>query len=419
MKRHYGAFLACVVLAGIAVQAQEKVFVIDPVHSGLGFRIRHLYSVFPGRLDSFSGTITCTTNDLTTTKVTGSVDVTSIYTGNPDRDKHLRSADFFNVASFPKASFESTRVTPGPDNTLVIRGRITLRDVTADITFTGKILGYGVDHKGANRVGYHGEGTLDRSAFGIVYNMTLPTGLTVLGSEVTLVLDMEAVEVDPAPAEEPKPLAAQLQEQKSAETKDLPPEAAAALEKARQEIASQQNVGGLRIGDKAPDFSLPDTADKLVSLSDTLKKGPVVLVFYRGEWCPFCNLQLHALETAYPDMRKLGATLLAVSPQKIDKAMVQQNKGALSFPLLSDVKGDCLRTYKLLYTIPPEMQKIYKERFGINLEEYNGPGRWELPVTATYVIDTDGTIAAGVVDLDYTKLMGPKDILAALKALRK
>lgn len=419
MKRGIRLLVSLCILTGLTAQAEQKTFVIDPVHSGLGFRVRHLYSTFPGRLNSFSGTITCDTNDLTTTTVQATVDVTSIDTGNADRDKHLRSADFFNVAAFPKASFASTQAVPGPDNALTVRGKLTIRDVTADITFQGKVLGYGVDHKGVKRVGYHGEGTLDRTTFGVSYNMALPTGLTVVGTEVTLVLDIEAVEADPAAAAQSLSLADQLEKAKADEAKELPAEAAAALEKAKQEIAGQQNVNGLPIGAKAPDFSLPDTADKLISLSDTLKQGPVVLVFYRGEWCPFCNLQLHALEVAYPELRKLGATLLAVSPQKIDKAMVQQNKGALSFPLLSDVKGDCLRAYKLLYSIPPEMQKVYQERFGLNLEEYNGPGRWELPVTATYIIGTDGTIAAGVVDLDYTKRMDPKDIITALKALKK
>ena len=144
-----------------------------------------------------------------------------------------------------------------------------------------------------------------------------------------------------------------------------------------------------------------------------------MLVFYRGDWCPFCNLQLHALELAYPEMDKLGATLIAVSPQKVDKALAQQNKGALSFPLVSDTKGDTLRAFHLLYTIPEDMKTVYKQRFGIDLEAYNGAGRWELPVTATYIVAKDGTITAGMVDMDYTKRMEPAAIISALQALHK
>jgi len=299
--------LALAVLLGWAAQAEEQKFVIDPVHSGLSFRIRHLYTMFPGRINSFSGAITCDTNDLARMKVRGAADMSTVDTANGDRDKHLRSADFFNVEKYPTATFESAKVIPGPDQGLTIRGTMTFHGVRADVTFAGKVLGYGVDMKGVQRVGFHGAGTLDRTAFGVVYNAALSNGVSMLGNEVELMLDIEAVEAASLPGESPRTLGAQL----------------------------------------------------------------------------------------------------------------QQNKEALSFPLLSDTQGNTLRAYKLLYTIPAEMKKIYKERFGIDLEEYNGPGHWELPVTATYVIGTDGTIAAGLVDLDYTKRMEPADILQALKSLKR
>lgn len=415
MKMRYAA-LILLVLSGLPARAEEKKFVIDPVHSGVNFRIRHLYTMFPGRFDAFSGTITCDTNDLATMRVRGAVDVASISTANADRDKHLRTADFFDVARYPTATFESTEVRPGSGQAVTVRGTMTLHGVTAAVVFEGKVLGYGADMKGVNRVGFQGRGTIDRTKFGMAYNAPLASGITMLGNDVELTLDIEAAEVAALPAPS---LEQQLDQLKSTGGKDLPPEVAAALEEAKAKIAAQQNVGGLEIGEKAPDFALPDTGDKPVTLSENLKQGPVVLVFYRGEWCPFCNLQLRALQEAYPEIRKLGASLLAVSPQKIEKSLVLENKDALTFPLLSDTDGKALRAYKLLYTIPAEMQRIYKDKYKIDLEEYNGPGHWELPVTATYVIGTDGLIAAGLVDLDYTKRMEPADILSALRAMRK
>ena len=198
MKLQHVWFVLSLVLT-MATQAEEKKFVIDPVHSGLGFRIRHLYSMFPGRFDGFSGTITCETNDVTSMKVRGAVDLRTISTGNADRDKHLRTADFFNVEKYPTATFESTEVQRGADNALTIRGTMTLHGVTAEVVFEGKVLGYGADMKGAKRVGYQGKGTIDRTKFGIAYNASLAGGLTMLGSDVELILDIEAVEVGELP----------------------------------------------------------------------------------------------------------------------------------------------------------------------------------------------------------------------------
>ncbi|OGV71574.1 MAG: hypothetical protein A3K19_09450 [Lentisphaerae bacterium RIFOXYB12_FULL_65_16] len=197
----------------------------------------------------------------------------------------------------------------------------------------------------------------------------------------------------------------------------LPPETVAALEKAKAEILSQKDIEGLKVGDKAPDFSLPDAKGQKVTLSEVLKKGPVVLVFYRGEWCPFCSLQLRALEVAFPQIKELGASLVGITPQKLDPA--DAAAAALSYPVVSDATGDTLRAYKLLYHVPDELKQVFLERYKIDLAKYNGEGRWDLPVTATYIIDASGVVRAGMVDLDYTKRMEPADILSALKALRK
>lgn len=274
MKLRYVTFVWLVVLVQAAFPAETK-FAIDPVHSGLNFRIRHLYTMLPGRFDSLSGTITCDTNDLKSTKVHGSVDVASISTANADRDKHLRTADFFNVEKFPVATFESTEVVPGADHALTIRGVMTLHGVTADVVFEGRVLGYGVGMKGEKRVGYQGKCTIDREKFGVSYNAPLASGIMAMGKEVELTLDIEAIEMDSFPE---KTLGAELQQLKTTGEKNITPEIAAALEEAKARIAAEQHVNGLKIGENAPDFVLPDTADKPVSLGECLKKGPALWI---------------------------------------------------------------------------------------------------------------------------------------------
>jgi polyisoprenoid-binding protein YceI len=197
MKLRY-AVLA-LLLAVASARAEEKKFTIDTVHSGVGFRIRHLVAMFPGRFDVFSGTIVCDTNNVTGMTVRATVDVSSVSTANAARDKHLRTADFFDVEKFPTATFESTKVTAGADGALTIRGKLVLRGIEAEVVFDGKVLGFGPDMKGVNRVGYHGKGTIDRTKFGIVYNASLAGGLNMLGNEVELTLDIEAIEVKELP----------------------------------------------------------------------------------------------------------------------------------------------------------------------------------------------------------------------------
>jgi polyisoprenoid-binding protein YceI/peroxiredoxin len=401
-----------VLVAACAAPAAERTFTIDPVHSGVSFRIRHLYTQFTGRLNSFSGTLRGDLDKPETLSVSATVDVTSIDTANADRDKHLRNPDFFHVATFPTARFTSTATRVLGPQQAEVTGTLVLLGKEQPVTFTVDYLGSGVDHRKGFRAGFHATTTIDRTAFGMGYNMTLPNGITVLGNEVELVLDIEAVEGIPEPA----PLAAKLADLKAKDTSPVPPEVTAALAKAKAEILDQKDIEGLKVGDVAPDFSLPDAKGRTTTLSELLAKGPVVVVFYRGQWCPFCNLQLRALEDVLPQLKDLGASLVGVTPQKLDPA--DADAAALSFPLVCDLAGDTLRAYKLLYHLPEDLKKVFLERYHIDLAQVNGEGRWDLPVTATYIIDSKGVIQAGMVDLDYTKRMEPAAIINALKALR-
>ena len=400
-----------VVAAGLATAA-EKTFTIDPVHSGVSFRIRHLYTTFSGRFNAFSGTLRGDPDKPETLTVTAEVDITSVDTANADRDKHLRTPDFFNAGAFPTARFTSTATKLLDPKKAAVTGDLTLLGKTQPVTFIVDYGGSGVDHRKGFRAGFHATATIDRTAFGMGYTMTLPNGITVLGNEVELILDLETVESAAAPT----PLAARLADLKAQDTTPVPPEIVAALAKAKTEILNQKDIEGLQIGEVAPEFSLPDAKGTKTTLSELLRKGPVVIVFYRGEWCPFCNLQLRALEEVLPQLRELGASLVAITPQQLDPAAADTAK--LSFPLLSDLNGDTLRAYKLLYHVPEDLKKVFLERYHIDLAKYNGEGRWDLPVTATYIADAKGVIRGGMVDIDYTKRMEPTDILKVLKDLK-
>ncbi len=170
------------------------------------------------------------------------------------------------------------------------------------------------------------------------------------------------------------------------------------------------------VGDAAPDFGLPSVKGGETRLSDLLRNGPVVLNFYRGGWCPFCNLEFRALNQRLPEIQSLGATLIGVSPETPDNSLTTAEKHALEFEVLSDVGNIVARDYGLLTSVSEEMRPLYTE-WGIDVPAVNGDDSHELPVPATYVIDTHGIIRASYVNKDYTTRMEPSDIVAALKAI--
>jgi len=205
--------------------------------------------------------------------------------------------------------------------------------------------------------------------------------------------------------------------QKSDAAKKLTKQDWAIFEKDKKDLAAKMPNPGLKVGDKAPDFNLKNAFGKDVSLSSLTKDGPVILVFYRGAWCAICNIQLHSLNTSLPTFKKYGAQLLAVTPQKPDRSKEQIKKDGYPFEVVSDLDYSVLKNYKLYFEVPKYLIKIYKERFSLDIAEYNGTGRYGLPVPATYIIDKKGIIRAAYANTDYTQRMEPKDILAELKKL--
>jgi peroxiredoxin len=166
-------------------------------------------------------------------------------------------------------------------------------------------------------------------------------------------------------------------------------------------------------GQKAPDFTLPDAQGHPVKLSDLLKKGKVVLTFYRGGWCPFCNRQLESYQAHLAEIHAKGAELVAVSPQTPDATVSTAEKDALTFPVLSDVGNKVARTYGLVFKVPDGVIQIYTH-FGVDLDKRNGDASHELPMPATYIIDRDGTIKLSYVQADYKNRLPVEALLANL-----
>ena len=170
----------------------------------------------------------------------------------------------------------------------------------------------------------------------------------------------------------------------------------------------------LGVGDTAPEFALPDATGRTVRLSDLLASGPVVLTFYRGSWCPYCNTELRSLQAALPEVEAARARLVAVSPQTPDSSLAIVDRQALTFPVLSDAGNRVAREFGLVFRVDAGVRDKYRAA-GIDLAASNGDDSWELPVPATYVVAPDRTITYAFVEADYSRRAAPADVVAALR----
>ena len=187
----------------------------------------------------------------------------------------------------------------------------------------------------------------------------------------------------------------------------------AKIEELRADFALASAIG---VDEVAPDFALPNAAGKSIVLTELLKSGPVILTFYRGGWCPYCNIQLRAYQSVLPQISASGARLVAISPQLPDNSLDTANKNALTFDVLSDVRNEVARSYGLVYSLPEEIRAALRSN-NKALPSINGDESWELPVPATYVIASDQHVALAYIEVDYRKRLEPEALLTCLKSL--
>ena len=169
-------------------------------------------------------------------------------------------------------------------------------------------------------------------------------------------------------------------------------------------------------GQPAPDFTLSNASGKSVRLFQLLEKGPVVLSWYRGGWCPYCNLTLHALQAYLPKFREQGAQLVALTPELPDKSLSTTEKHNLEFEVLTDRHNEIARSYGVVFKVPPEVMFYYNQ--GFDLHQFNGDSSDELPLAATYIIDSQGLIRYAYLDADYRNRAEPEVILARLRQIQ-
>ena len=172
------------------------------------------------------------------------------------------------------------------------------------------------------------------------------------------------------------------------------------------------------VGDTAPNPAVVEPSGSSVTLREIQGDvgGPLVVTFYRGNWCPYCNTGLTDLQKRAGEFRDAGATLVAVSPETLPAVRRTVESNRLSYIVVSDADGSAARSFGVEFELDDSTQTRYKG-YGIDLASHNASGEWSLPHPATYVIDTEGTIRFAYTDTDYSKRVDPDDVLAAVRAL--
>jgi peroxiredoxin len=194
-----------------------------------------------------------------------------------------------------------------------------------------------------------------------------------------------------------------------------PPEVRAIMERATTELIASGAAGrALKAGAPAPAFTLAAQDGTLVSSADLLAAGPLVISFYRGVWCPYCNMELQALEAARGDFEAAGARLVAISPQNRVNSRKSVRENGLNFPILSDAGNELAAAFGLRFALPDYLVDLYRS-LGNLLPNFNGDDSWTLPMPGRFVIGSEGSIAYAEVNPDYTRRPEPADMLPAIR----
>jgi peroxiredoxin len=220
-----------------------------------------------------------------------------------------------------------------------------------------------------------------------------------------------------SPATDIRPLAEIFAERKALIVKYVPAEIQAVHARTVERLQAD-NIAqrALPVGALAPSFELQDHNGKLVSSAQLfLDHTKIVVIFFRGRWCPFCVGQLEAMNLIVPEIQKTGAALVAISPQTVKQSFFMADQHKLRFPLLSDAGNQVARQFGLLYSVPDEQRQVYRSAF-VNLPFANGDESWEVPIPATYILDRVGTVIYASANPDYMERTEPSDILVNLAA---
>lgn len=172
----------------------------------------------------------------------------------------------------------------------------------------------------------------------------------------------------------------------------------------------------LQVGDRFPDLVLPNAEGALVSISALLSHGPLVVTFFRGEWCPYCRLMLDALAATLPQIQALGASLVAVTPEAGGRALIAKQNHKAGFEVLCDVDCGVGLSCGVVFRAP-EPYRLLLLKYGTDLAERHGNPSWFLPVPATFVVDRQGIVRWRFLSVDFTERAEPADLLAALRSL--
>src|SRR5277367_4332043 len=160
--------------------------------------------------------------------------------------------------------------------------------------------------------------------------------------------------------------------------------------------------GAIQPGEAIRDFELPDATGDMVKSLELRTRGPLLIVFYRGAWCPFCNLTLQAFQERYSEIASRGVTLVAISPQTPDHSLSLQEKHNLRFPVLSDSGNKVAQQFGIVFELDRDL-RVVREQFSVDIPTFNGEHSFQLPVPAVFLVSKDGTVLDSFVEVNYMK----------------
>lgn len=179
----------------------------------------------------------------------------------------------------------------------------------------------------------------------------------------------------------------------------------------------EQDGNAIAVGEKVPDFTLPNAKGETVLLSELLSNGPVVVTFYRGSWCPYCNLQLRAMQSRLDEIHALGAELVAISPEVPDGVLTETEINEMAFPVLSDQDATVAEKFGVAWEVPDVILEHMRKDRNLDLADINNGNERVLPIPATFIIDRDGVVQWRFVEVDYRMRAEPEDIIKVLSKL--